>query len=179
MGGCPNLSESPSDFKLRIPLVYNTSGYERVEMLTLLDGVVDIYLPGLKFMHPDKAEIYLAGAADYPVITQMAILEMHRQVGLLEADAEGIARRGLMIRHLVMPNRVAGNPGIRALGGRLPAQGDLRQHHAPVSRGLQRLRIPRDLAQHQRSGISGSHELGRCSRTSTAGPSFPNRARVL
>jgi putative pyruvate formate lyase activating enzyme len=93
---------------LRIPLVYNTSGYERVEMLTLLDGVVDIYLPDLKFMHPDKAEVYLAGAADYPGITQQAILEMHRQVGLLEADAEGIARRGLMIRHLVMPNRAAG-----------------------------------------------------------------------
>ena len=93
---------------LRIPLVYNTSGYERVEILKLLDGIVDIYLPDLKFMHPHQAQVYLAGAADYPGITQQAIHEMHRQVGLLELDAEGIARRGLMIRHLVMPNRVAG-----------------------------------------------------------------------
>ena len=93
---------------LNIPLVYNTSGYERVEILKLLDGVVDIYLPDLKFMNPDKAQVYLAGAADYPGITQQAILEMHRQVGLLDLNAEGIARRGLMIRHLVMPNRVAG-----------------------------------------------------------------------
>jgi putative pyruvate formate lyase activating enzyme len=93
---------------LHIPLVYNTSGYERVDILKLLDGVVDIYLPDLKFMHADKAEVYLAGAADYPEITQQAILEMHRQVGLLEVDQDGIARRGLMIRHLVMPNRVAG-----------------------------------------------------------------------
>jgi putative pyruvate formate lyase activating enzyme len=93
---------------LRIPLVYNTSGYERVEMLKLLDGIVDIYLPDLKFMHAGKAEVFLAGAADYPEITQQAILEMHRQVGLLDVDTDGIARRGLMIRHLVMPNRVAG-----------------------------------------------------------------------
>ena len=93
---------------LRIPLVYNTSGYERVDMLNLLDGVVDIYLPDLKFMHSDKAEVYLGGAADYPGVARQAILEMHRQVGLLETDAEGVARRGLMIRHLVMPNRVAG-----------------------------------------------------------------------
>jgi putative pyruvate formate lyase activating enzyme len=77
-------------------------------MLKLLDGVVDIYLPDLKFMHADQAEIYLAGAADYPEITQEAIREMHRQVGLLDVDPHGIARRGLMIRHLVMPNRVAG-----------------------------------------------------------------------
>jgi putative pyruvate formate lyase activating enzyme len=93
---------------LRIPLFYNTSGYERVEILKLLDGIVDLYKPDMKFMHPDKAELYLAGAADYPGITQQAILEMHRQVGLLDIDKDGIARRGLMIRHLVMPNRVAG-----------------------------------------------------------------------
>jgi putative pyruvate formate lyase activating enzyme len=93
---------------MNIPLVYNTSGYERVEILKLLDGVVDIYLPDLKFMHPSKAQVYLAGAEDYPGITQQAILEMHRQVGLLELNGEGIALRGLMIRHLVMPNRVAG-----------------------------------------------------------------------
>ena len=93
---------------LRIPLVYNTSGYERLEMLTILDGIVDIYLPDMKYTDPDKAAKYSAGASDYPEVTKKAILEMHRQVGLLQLDGRGIAYRGLMIRHLVMPNRVAG-----------------------------------------------------------------------
>jgi len=94
---------------LRIPLVYNTSGYERLEMVQILDGVVDIYLPDLKYMDADKAAKYSAGASDYPEVTKRAILEMHRQVGLLTLDRRGIALRGLMIRHLVMPNRVAGS----------------------------------------------------------------------
>jgi putative pyruvate formate lyase activating enzyme len=93
---------------LRIPLVYNTSGYERVEMLKLLDGVVDIYLPDMKFMDADQAGIYMAGASDYPEVCKNAVIEMHRQVGLHQTDKNGIAIRGLMIRHLVMPNRVAG-----------------------------------------------------------------------
>ena len=93
---------------LRVPLVYNTSGYERVEILKLLDGVVDIYLPDMKFMDPVKAAAYSAGASDYPEIATKAILEMHRQVGIHQTDNRGITRRGLMIRHLVMPNRVAG-----------------------------------------------------------------------
>lgn len=93
---------------LRIPLVYNTSGYERIEMLKILDGIVDIYLPDLKYMDSEQAAKYSAGAADYPEVTQKAILEMHRQVGVLQADKNGNALRGLIIRHLVMPNRVAG-----------------------------------------------------------------------
>lgn len=93
---------------LRIPLVYNTSGYERLEMLRILDGIVDIYLPDMKYMDAEKAAKYSAGAADYPEVTKQAVLEMHRQVGLLALDRRGIALRGLMIRHLVMPNRVAG-----------------------------------------------------------------------
>ncbi|MEW6674041.1 MAG: radical SAM protein [Thermodesulfobacteriota bacterium] len=93
---------------LRLPLVYNTSGYERLEILELLNGIVDIYLPDLKYMDPKQARTYSSGAADYPEVTQQAIIEMHRQVGTHQTDADGIARRGLMIRHLVMPNRVAG-----------------------------------------------------------------------
>ncbi len=93
---------------LRVPLVYNTSGYERLEILEILDGIVDIYLPDMKYMDADKAAKYSAGAADYPEVAQRAILEMHRQVGRLKLDPRGIALRGLMIRHLVMPNRVAG-----------------------------------------------------------------------
>ena len=93
---------------LHIPLVYNTSGYERLEILKLLDGVVDIYLPDMKYMDADKAAKYSAGASDYPEVTKKAILEMQRQVGGLKLDAQGVALRGLMIRHLVMPHRVAG-----------------------------------------------------------------------
>ena len=93
---------------LRLPLVYNTSGYESFEILKILDGIVDIYLPDMKFMDADQAEKYLGEASDYPEMSQQAVLEMHRQVGLHRADSRGIAVSGLMIRHLVMPNRVAG-----------------------------------------------------------------------
>lgn len=92
---------------LRIPLVYNTSGYERLEILKILDGIVDIYLPDMKYMDSDKSAKYSL-AHDYPEVTKKAIIEMNRQVGELKIDARGIALRGLMIRHLVMPNRVAG-----------------------------------------------------------------------
>ena len=93
---------------LRLPLVYNTSGYERLEILKILDGIVDIYMPDMKYMDADRAAKYSAGASDYPEVTKKAIIEMNRQVGQLQIDQQGIVLRGLMIRHLVMPNRVAG-----------------------------------------------------------------------
>ena len=94
---------------LRLPLVYNTSGYERVENIKLLDGIVDIYLPDLKFMDGTEAARYnFVAASNYPEMARESIIEMHRQVGDLATDERGIALRGLMIRHLVMPNRVAG-----------------------------------------------------------------------
>lgn len=106
---------------LRIPLVYNTSGYESVEMLKFLEGVVDIYLPDMKFMDAEAAELYMAGAADYPAMGKKALLEMHRQVGLHKVDESGIAVRGVMIRHLVMPNRVAGTEKfVRWVAANLP-----------------------------------------------------------
>jgi putative pyruvate formate lyase activating enzyme len=92
---------------LRLPLVYNTSGYERLEIVKILDGIVDIYLPDMKYMDSDKSAKYSL-APDYPEVTKKAIIEMNRQVGELKIDGRGIALRGLMIRHLVMPNRVAG-----------------------------------------------------------------------
>jgi putative pyruvate formate lyase activating enzyme len=106
---------------LRIPLVYNTSGYESVEILKLLDGIVDIYLPDMKFMDSEEAEIYTAGADDYPEMGKKALLEMHRQVGLHKVDENDIAVRGVMIRHLVMPNRVAGTEKfVRWVAANLP-----------------------------------------------------------
>jgi putative pyruvate formate lyase activating enzyme len=92
---------------LRLPLFYNTSGYERLEMLKILDGIVDMYKPDMKYMDPEKAAKYSAGASDYPEVAKRAILEMHRQVGVLKLDRRGIGLRGVVIRHLVMPNRVA------------------------------------------------------------------------
>jgi putative pyruvate formate lyase activating enzyme len=88
---------------LRLPLVYNTGGYDRVETLKWLDGVVDIYMPDFKFWNPATAR-ELANAADYPEVARAAIKEMHRQVGNLLIDDHGLAYRGLLVRHLVMPN---------------------------------------------------------------------------
>jgi putative pyruvate formate lyase activating enzyme len=88
--------------------MYNTSGYERLEILKMLEGIVDIYKPDMKYMDTEKAAKYSAGASDYPEVTKRAIIEMHRQVGVLKLDHQGIALRGVIIRHLVMPNRVAG-----------------------------------------------------------------------
>ncbi len=93
---------------LRIPLVYNTSGYERVEILQMLDGIVDIYLPDIKYMDGDMAAKYSSDARDYPEVATAAVFEMNRQVGVHQVDRQGVARKGLMIRHLVMPNRIAG-----------------------------------------------------------------------
>jgi putative pyruvate formate lyase activating enzyme len=87
---------------LRLPLVYNTGGYDRLPTLQWLDGVVDIYMPDFKFWRPETAQS-LAQAADYPEVARAAIQEMHRQVGDLSLDEQGLARRGLLVRHLVMP----------------------------------------------------------------------------
>ncbi len=92
---------------LRLPLVYNTGGYECREIIELLDGIVDIYMPDLKFMDSDHAQTYLK-APDYPQEAQPSIREMYRQVGPLKINDDGLAYHGLMIRHLVMPNRVSG-----------------------------------------------------------------------
>ena len=94
---------------LQIPLVYNTSGWERTEILQLLDGIVDIYLPDFKYADADMAGKYSAGAYSYPSITRKALLEMHRQVGVAKPKKNGIMFRGLMIRHLVLPNGVSGS----------------------------------------------------------------------
>ncbi len=92
---------------LRLPLVWNTCGYERPEVLAQLEGVVDIYLPDFKYYDSAMAGRHLSGAADYPEITEAALLEMNRQVGIARPDKDGLMYRGLMVRHLVMPNNVA------------------------------------------------------------------------
>jgi putative pyruvate formate lyase activating enzyme len=92
---------------LRLPLVYNTSAYDSVETLRLLDGIVDIYMPDFKFWDPALSLRYLR-ARDYPEVARAAIREMHRQVGDLVVGRDGLARRGVLVRHLVMPGGLAG-----------------------------------------------------------------------
>ena len=92
---------------LNVPLVYNTGGYDALETLRLLDGVVDIYMPDFKFWDPRVAQD-LCQAEDYPEIARQAVKEMHRQVGDLALDEDGVARRGLLVRHLVLPDGLAG-----------------------------------------------------------------------
>ncbi len=97
---------------LRLPVVYNTCGWESLEILRLLDGIVDIYLPDFKFWDDDISARLTAGAKNYPELTREAILEMHRQVGVAKPAEGGIMQRGLMIRHLVMPNNKGGSEKI-------------------------------------------------------------------
>jgi putative pyruvate formate lyase activating enzyme len=90
---------------LSLPLVYNTSAYDAMESLELMDGIVDIYMPDFKYWSSERGGTYLK-AADYADAARAAVKEMHRQVGDLVIDANGLARRGLLLRHLVMPGQL-------------------------------------------------------------------------
>jgi putative pyruvate formate lyase activating enzyme len=106
----PQLLESLAqavEHGLHIPLVYNSSGYDKKETLEILDGIVDIYMPDFKFWDGRWAERYCE-APDYPERAEKALKEMHRQVGDLVIDDQGVAVRGLLVRHLVMPGDIAG-----------------------------------------------------------------------
>ena len=94
------------DMGLRIPLVYNSGGYDSVEILKLLDGIIDIYMPDFKFMDGEQA-FELCGAEDYPESAQAALSEMHSQTGDLVKDSGGIAVQGVLVRHLVLPDNIA------------------------------------------------------------------------
>ena len=122
--GCPNINfVTPTHYSphivlavdiaagkgLHIPIVYNTCGWERVEILRQLEGIVDIYLPDFKYADGTMADKYSSGALTYPDLTKKALLEMHRQVGVAKPAKSGLMQRGLMIRHLVMPNNVSGS----------------------------------------------------------------------
>jgi putative pyruvate formate lyase activating enzyme len=90
------------EWGLNLPIVYNTSAFDGPECLTLLDGVVDIYMPDFKFWSPERGRRYLR-ADDYPATARTAIRAMHRQVGTLTINQDGLATRGVLLRHLVMP----------------------------------------------------------------------------
>jgi putative pyruvate formate lyase activating enzyme len=96
---------------LRLPFVYNTGAYDSMESLRLLDGIVDIYMPDAKYSD-DRVAGKLSLVKDYWRVAQAAIKEMHRQVGDLAMSAEGLAERGLLVRHLVLPDGLAGTRGV-------------------------------------------------------------------
>ncbi|OGP73023.1 MAG: radical SAM protein [Deltaproteobacteria bacterium RBG_16_49_23] len=96
---------------LHLPIVYNCSGYESLEVIQLLDGIVDIYMPDAKYMDEKCARRY-SNAPDYPEALKKILKEMHRQVGDLKMNSAGIAERGLLIRHLVMPGEAASSEAV-------------------------------------------------------------------
>lgn len=96
---------------LSLPLVYNTGGYDSLAALHLLDGIVDIYLPDMKFANPQVA-LHYSKIPHYPTVNQAALREMHRQVGDLILDEDGLALHGLLVRHLILPHGLAGTEEI-------------------------------------------------------------------
>jgi len=93
---------------LHIPLVYNNGGYDSLDVIRMLDGIIDIYLPDFKYQDGTLAVKYSSGAVHYPEVAAETIKEMHRQVGELQSNSKGVAVRGLIVRHLVMPGNIAG-----------------------------------------------------------------------
>jgi len=121
---------------LKVPLVYNTSSYDSRHSLRLLDGIVDLYMPDFKFWDREASRFYLK-APDYPEVARRTLKEMHRQVGELKLDEYGLARRGVLIRHLVMPGRIAGTREIlRWIAGELSIHSyvNVMAQYAPAGR---------------------------------------------
>ncbi len=157
---------------LRLPVVYNTCGWERMEVLKKLDGVVDIYLPDFKYADGAMAAKYSSDADTYPEVTKASLLEMHRQVGVAKPAEDGIMYRGLMIRHLVMPNNVGGTRRVLEwIAENLPKDTyvNIMSQYTPVFKARQypaiRRRITRQeyeeaLQAAQDAGLTGFHRQG-------------------
>jgi len=96
---------------LKIPLVYNTSGYELPEMIKLLDGIVDVYLPDMRYADSSMSQKFSC-APDYPKYNQLAVKEMHRQAGIAQINDKGIIEKGVIVRHLVLPANISGTEQI-------------------------------------------------------------------
>ncbi|WP_287960603.1 radical SAM protein [Caldilinea sp.] len=152
---------------LRLPIVYNTSAYDSMESLRLLDGIVDIYMPDFKFWSPHLAQRYVK-AKDYPEVARRVILEMHRQVGDLVIDEDGLARRGLLLRHLVMPGfleetkailrfvaeEISRNTYVNLMDQYYPAGRVDAQHYPELNRRLTRSEYAEAVAYAQELGLT-------------------------
>lgn len=149
---------------LSIPLVYNTCGWEKLDILNLLDGIVDIYLPDFKYAEEGMALKYSSGAEDYPELTKKALLEMHRQVGTAHPAKDGLMHRGLMIRHLVMPNNVSGTKGvIQWIRGNLPKDTylNLMSQYRPMYKASHYLEISRRITREEYArAVKAAEEAG-------------------
>lgn len=151
---------------LRLPIVYNTSSYDSVESLHQMDGVVDIYMPDFKIWDSRMALKYLL-ARDYPQAARRAIREMHRQVGELKLDEKGLAKRGVLVRHLIMPGAVAGTKEIMKFLARevsphtyvnimaqyYPAGKVSREKYAEVNRGVTQQEYANAVAAARKAGL--------------------------
>jgi putative pyruvate formate lyase activating enzyme len=130
---------------LRLPIVYNSGGYDGPEALALLDGVVDVYMPDLKYADSAVAE-RLSHVRDYVAVNRAAVREMHRQVGDLVVDRDGVARRGLLVRHLVLPNGLSGTEDVlRFVAGELSPDTyvNLMDQYRPCHRASEREELAR------------------------------------
>lgn len=149
---------------LRLPLVYNTCGWERVEILKVLDGIVDIYLPDFKYAAGAMASKYSSGAESYPEVTKKALVEMNRQVGVAKPAADGLMYRGLMIRHLVMPNNVGGSKRVfECIAATLPKNTyvNIMSQYQPMHRALEFPDIARRLTRAEyRDAVRWAREAG-------------------
>jgi len=148
---------------LRLPLVYNTGGYDSLEMLELLDGVVDIYMPDMKYASPRLGKIY-SKASNYPRVNQDAVREMHRQVGDLLIDEHGLATRGLLVRHLVLPENIAGTSEIVSFLAREISPDtylNLMDQYRPAYKANQYPKLNRRItAQEYQAAVRMAHEAG-------------------
>ena len=153
---------------LRLPVVYNTCGWERPKILQLLDGIVNIYLPDFlpDFKYADglMAATYSSGADSYPEYTKMALSEMHRQVGVAKPAADGLIYQGLMIRHLVMPNNVGGTRQVLEwIAERLPKDTyvNIMSQYRPMYRAKEFPKIARRLTRKEyRDAVRWAREAG-------------------
>lgn len=149
---------------LNVPLVYNTCGWENLEILKLLDGIVDIYLPDFKYADADLAAKYSSGAGGYPQNTKEALIEMHRQVGTAKPAKDGLIYQGLMIRHLVMPNNASGSKEVfKWIAENLPKDTyvNIMSQYTPTFRAFEYPEIARRLTrQEYEEVVEYAKELG-------------------
>lgn len=148
---------------LKIPIVYNSSGYDSLESLKLLDGIVDIYLPDIKYMSYAHAK-EISNAPDYPDIAKIAIKEMHRQVGDLKMDSKGIACRGLIIRHLVLPKNMSDTGNVLEFIAKeisIETYISLMSQYFPAHKALEHKNLNRPITKNEfKKAVKTFHDLG-------------------
>ncbi len=137
---------------LRLPLVYNTCGWESLEIIRMLDGIIDIYMPDFKYYDGEMSAKYSSSSVNYPELTKTALLEMHRQVGVAKPARDGLLYRGLLIRHLVMPNGIGGTKKvIEWIAENLPKDTNLNKmtQYTPTNKAFQNPEISRRITREE------------------------------